>query len=136
MVTILSLSDHQFITNMNTHSGQSPTRAHGARHLAQVSRWLQRMCRLHPEVSCKEDEVIQLTQSQLTLADDLRPDFYAGRKLGEVEQALMWSVLQEEPECPSRVLLDKAAQRQILIAVSLRQINRWRVTWHTPEAKR
>ena len=72
---------------------------------------------------------MQLTQSQRILADDLSPDFYAGRKLGEVEQALLWSVLQEEPECPSRVLLAKAAQRQILIAVSLRQINRWRVTW-------
>ena len=28
-----------------------------------------------------------LTHSQRTLDDDLRPDFYAGRKLGEVEQA-------------------------------------------------
>ena len=31
--------------------------------------------------------------------------------------------------CPSRVLLDKAAHRQILIAVSLRHVNRWRATW-------
>ncbi len=69
---------------------------------------------------------MQLTQSQRTLNDDLRPDFYAGRKLGEVEQALLWSLLHEEPECPSRVLLDKAAQKQIVIAVSLRQVNRWR----------
>lgn len=67
-----------------------------------------------------------LTQSQHTLDDDLRPDFSAGRKLGEVEQALLWSWLHEEPECPSRVLLDKAAHRHILIAVSLRHVNRWR----------
>ena len=67
-----------------------------------------------------------LTHRQRTLADDLSPDFYAGRKLGEVEQVLLWSLLQEEPECPSRVLLDKAAQRQIVIAVSLRHVNRWR----------
>ncbi len=46
------------------------------------------MCRLHPEAFFKEDEVMQLTQSQRTLDDDLSPDFYAGRKLGEVEQAL------------------------------------------------
>jgi hypothetical protein len=85
------------------------------------------MCRLHPEVPFKEDEVMPLTQSQRTLDDDLSPDFYAGRKLGEIDQALLWSLLQEEPECPSRVLLDKAAQRQIVIAVSLRHINRWRV---------
>ncbi len=69
---------------------------------------------------------MQRTQSQRTLDDDLSPDFYAGRKLGEVEQALLWSLLQEEPECPSRVLCDKAAHRQIVIAVSLRHINRWR----------
>jgi len=69
---------------------------------------------------------MQLTQNQRTLADDLRPDFYAGRKLGEGEQALLWSLLQAEPECPSRVLFDKAAQRQIVIAVSLRHVNRWR----------
>jgi len=84
------------------------------------------MCRLHPEAFFQEDEVMPLTQSQRTLDDDLRPDFSAGRKLGEVEQALLWSWLQEEPECPSRVLLDKAAHRHIVIAVSLRHVNRWR----------
>ncbi len=46
-----------------------------------------------------------------------------------MEQALLWSLLQAEPECPSRVLLDKAAQRQIVIAVSLRHVNRWRAAW-------
>src|SRR6266481_9901192 len=84
------------------------------------------MCRLHSEVSLQEDEVMPLTQSQRTLDDDLRPDFYAGRKLGELEQALLWSLLQTEPDCPSRVLLNKAVQRQIVIAVSLRHVNRWR----------
>src|SRR5213593_3663589 len=87
------------------------------------------MCRLHSEVSFQEDEVMPLTRSQRTLDDDRSPDFYAGRKLGEVEQALLWSLLQEEPECPSRVLLDKVAERQIALAVSLRHVNRWRATW-------
>jgi len=45
---------------------------------------------------------------------------------GELEQALLWSLLQAEPDCPSRVLLNKAVQRQIVIAVSLRHVNRWR----------
>ncbi len=56
---------------------------------------------------------MQLTQSQRTLDDDLRPDFYAGRKLGEVEQALLWSLLHEEPEYPSRVLLDRSLPRVV-----------------------
>src|SRR5882672_5649635 len=87
------------------------------------------MCRLHPEVSFQEDEAMQLTHGQRSIGDDLNPDFYAGRKRGEMEQALLWSLLQAEPECPSRVLLDKAAQRQIVIAVSLRHVNRWRAAW-------
>jgi hypothetical protein len=72
---------------------------------------------------------MQLIRSQSTLADEPSPAFYPGRKLSDVEQALLWSVLQEDPECPSRVLLDKISQRQIAIAVSLRHVNRWRVTW-------
>jgi hypothetical protein len=72
---------------------------------------------------------MQLIRSQSNLADEPSPAFYPGRKLSEVEQALLWSVLQEDPECPSRVLLDKISQRQIAIAVSLRHVNRWRVTW-------
>jgi hypothetical protein len=63
------------------------------------------------------------------LPEDASPAFSAGRKLSEVEQALLWSLLQEDPACPSRVLLAKAAHRQILIAVSLRHVNRWRAIW-------
>ena len=37
------------------------------------------------------------------------PSFCSGRKLGDLEQALLWSLLQEDPACPSRVLLAKAA---------------------------
>src|SRR5215510_12607937 len=70
-----------------------------------------------------------LTPSQRTLDEDSSPSFYAGRKLGEVEQALLWTLLHEDPECPSRVLLDKVAQRQIAMAVSMRHLNRLRITW-------
>src|SRR6266852_3887478 len=72
---------------------------------------------------------MQLIRSQSNLAEEPSPAFYPGRKLSEVEQALLWSVLQEDPECPSRVLLDKISQLQRAIAVSLRHVNRWRVTW-------
>ena len=72
---------------------------------------------------------MQLIRSQSNLAQEPSPAFYPGRKLSEGEQALLWSVLHEDPECPSRVLLDKISQRQIAIAVSLRHVNRWRVTW-------
>ncbi len=72
---------------------------------------------------------MQLALSQRTLDEGTSPSFCAGRKLGEVEQALLWTLLREDPQCPSRVLLDKVAERQILITVSLRHVNRWRAQW-------
>jgi hypothetical protein len=44
-----------------------------------------------------------LTLSKATLTEGSRPSFEAGRKLGVVEMALVWKVLHEEPQCPSRV---------------------------------
>src|SRR6266446_4197949 len=72
---------------------------------------------------------MQFAPSQRTLDEGASPSFCAGRKLGEVEQALLWTLLHEDPACPSRLLLDKIAQRQIPMAVSLRHVNRWRATW-------
>ena len=70
-----------------------------------------------------------LAPSQRPLAEDASPAFDAGRKLGAVETALLWTWLHEAPECPSRVLLDKVAQRQAPMAVSVRHLNRWRGQW-------
>jgi hypothetical protein len=93
------------------------------------------MDRLHPEILFKKDEAMPLTLKQDNLTEVSSPSFCAGRKFGEVEQALLWSVLQEEPECPSRVLLDKVAQRQLAIAVNLRHVNRWRAARGLNRAK-
>ena len=67
--------------------------------------------------------------SQPNLDAGSSPSFCAGRKLGDVEQALLWTLLQEDPQCPSRVLLDKVAERQRPLAVSIRHVNRWRAQW-------
>ena len=72
---------------------------------------------------------MQLALSQGTLDEGTRPSFCAGRKLGEVEQALLWTLLREDLQCPSRVLLAKVAERQILMTVRLRHGNRWRAQW-------
>ena len=71
---------------------------------------------------------MQLPLQQRTLYEESSPSFCAGRKLGDVEQVLLWSLLQEEPQCPSRVLLDKASEQHLVIVVSIRHINRWRAT--------
>ena len=60
-----------------------------------------------------------LTQSQGNRADASSPSFCAGRKLSEVEQALLWTMLQEDSSCPSRELLDNVATRQEPLRVSL-----------------
>src|SRR5215813_2926492 len=88
-----------------------------------------RMCRLPPARYIKEDDVMPLTLSQSNPAVGSSPSFCSSRKLGDLEQALLWSLLQEDPQCPNRLLLDEAARRQKPIAVSLRQLNRWRVQW-------
>src|SRR2546426_2922590 len=72
---------------------------------------------------------MQLALSQSNPDEGASPSFCAGRKLGEVEQALLWSLLHEDPSSPSRVLLDKVAQTQRPIAVRMRHLNRWRAPW-------
>jgi hypothetical protein len=72
---------------------------------------------------------MHLALSQRNLSDGSNPTFCAGRKIGIVEKALRWNLLQGDPACPSRVLLAKVAQTQELIPVSVRQLHRLRVTW-------
>src|SRR2546430_15400401 len=94
-----------------------------------------RECSLHPETAFQEDEGMPLTLRKATLTAGSRPSFEAGRKLGVVEMALVWKVLHEEPQCPSRVVLDKVAQSQVPIAVSVRHLNRLRAKWHLNRRK-
>jgi hypothetical protein len=47
----------------------------------------------------------------------------------------MWAILHDDPQCPTRMLLDKIAQSQPPIEVSLRQVNRWRARWQHPRPK-
>jgi hypothetical protein len=72
---------------------------------------------------------MQCALNQRTLDEGTSPSFCAGRKLGVVEQALLWTLLHENPQCPSRVLLDQVAQRHIPMVVSIRHLNRWRAQW-------
>ena len=93
------------------------------------------MCRLHPALAVREDAVRQCALNQRTLDTGSRPSLCAGRKLGVVEQALLWTLLHEHPPCPSRVLLDKIAQRQLPMVVRIRHLNRWRAPWQRNWAK-
>ena len=78
---------------------------------------------------------MHLAPSQRPLDEGTSPSFCAGRKLGDVEKALLWTLLHEDPECPSHVLLNKVAQTQAPILVSIRHLNRLRVTWQLNRRK-
>src|SRR4029434_9876013 len=93
------------------------------------------MCRLHPAMDVREDEVMQFARHQRNLDEGASLSFCVVRKLGVVEQALWWTLLHEDPQCPSRVLLDKVAQRQIPVVVSIRHLNRWRAQWQLNRIK-
>jgi hypothetical protein len=66
---------------------------------------------------------------QRTPVDDTRPAFWAGRKVTETHKALLWQVLNDDPHCPSRTVLQAIAETQGQIAVTLRHINRLRKAW-------
>ncbi len=58
-----------------------------------------------------------------------------GRKLGAVALAEVWQFLDDDPHCPSRVVLDRMAQRQIAVPVSVRHLNRLRAKWNRNRPK-
>ena len=60
---------------------------------------------------------------------DLRLEFCAGRKVTETHKALLWQLLNDDPHCPSRIVLHAIAESQVQISVTLRQINRLRKAW-------
>jgi hypothetical protein len=49
--------------------------------------------------------------------------------------ARVWTLLHEDPACPSRVLREKMAQTQTPVAVSVRHLNRLRVAWQLNRGK-
>ena len=67
--------------------------------------------------------------TQRTPVDDSSPEFCAGRKVTETHKALLWKFLNDDPNCPSRMVLHAIAASQVQIAVTLRQINRLRKAW-------
>ncbi len=76
---------------------------------------------------------VALTQPTLNLPSS--PSLCAGRKVGDVEKALVFNLLHEEPQCPSRLLLDKIAQSHAPLDISVRHLNRLRRQWQLGRPK-
>src|SRR5262249_44205687 len=76
-----------------------------------------------------------LTPNQRKLTLPSSPSLCAGRKLGDIEKALVWKVLHDDPQCPSRLLLDKVAQAHAPIEISIGHLNRLRRQWQLNRPK-
>src|SRR5437660_3817682 len=61
--------------------------------------------------------------------DDASPALCAGRKVTEIAKALLGQLLNDDPTCPSRIVLHTIAETQGQMAVTLRHINRLRQAW-------
>src|SRR5207302_4865004 len=57
------------------------------------------------------------------------PNWCAGRKVTEAHKTWLWKVLNDDPTCPSRLVLHTIAETQEPIVVTLRHINRLRKAW-------
>lgn len=70
-----------------------------------------------------------MQRTQRKPVNDAQPVFCAGRKVTETHKALLWQLLNDDPTCPSRLVLHAIAETQAQISVTLRQINRVRKAW-------
>ena len=57
---------------------------------------------------------MQITQRNPV--DNARPEFCAGRKVSETHKALLWHLLNDDPTCPSRMVLHAIAEEQVQIS--------------------
>lgn len=76
---------------------------------------------------------VALKQPKLNLPSS--PSLCTGRKFGDVEKALVLNLLHEEPQCPSRLLLNKIADSHAPLDISVRHLNRLRRQWQLSRPK-
>ena len=78
---------------------------------------------------------MSLVPTHDTINSPSSPFFCAGRKLGDVEKGWLWTLLHEDPQCPSRLLLDKVAQTHAPLDISVRHLHRLRNRWQLNRPK-
>jgi hypothetical protein len=67
--------------------------------------------------------------------DDASPEFWAGSKVAETPQALLWQCLNDDPPCPSRRVRHALADPQVPLAGTLRHSKRVRKAWGLTRGK-
>ena len=77
--------------------------------------------------------LVALTQPKLNTLTS--PSLCVGRKLDDVDKAVLVNLLHKDPQCPSRLLLDKVAQSHVPLDISVRHLNRLRRGWELGRPK-
>jgi hypothetical protein len=70
-----------------------------------------------------------VAHTQPTLNALSSPSLGTGRKLDEVDKAVLVNLLHQDPPCPSRLLRDQVPQRHVPLDISVRHLNRLRRGW-------
>ncbi len=55
--------------------------------------------------------------------------FMNGRKVSADQKVKIWGFLQEDPECPTRCLIEHLKIIEVTIEINVRQVNRYREEW-------
>lgn len=66
---------------------------------------------------------------------DSCPTFSHGKKITHLQHAQLWTVLHDDPTCPTRRVLEKIAETDRPLGVSLRHVNRLRRQWNLNRGK-
>jgi hypothetical protein len=61
--------------------------------------------------------------------DNISTIFVNGRKVSADQKIKIWAYLQDDPECPTRSLIEQLKIIEVTIEISVRQVNRYREEW-------
>jgi hypothetical protein len=62
-------------------------------------------------------------------AESFSTQFSAGRKITQIQKMQMYIILQDDPDCPTRALLEMVTQIEGPVGLTVRHVNRLRLQW-------
>ncbi len=68
-------------------------------------------------------------------AESLSTQFSVGRKITVIQKMQMYMILKDDPDCPTRVLLEQVTEIEGPINFTVRQVNRLRLQWRVNRTK-
>ncbi len=69
------------------------------------------------------------TQQNTVSGESFTPQFSSGRKITVIQKMRMYKILKDDPDCPTRVLLEEITEIEEPVKFTVRQVNRLRREW-------